>query len=253
MKAPNSARHITVVMAGGGGSIGFLKKALGRPFVVAQQSVPVHIVEPVAGNEQLNFHGASLGRLAVALGGANLSYDNLVHEFAKLAQFPSLGAPKQPILSHTTKLSNPPAAGQKLSLEELRKAREADDWLRSLTELKKQADAGDSSAQFRVAKELTSRGRENDREAAQWYVLAARLGHIAAQVSLGVHYATGRGVPKSLSEAWAWWSIAAAANQPEAIKHLAVLEKRMSLREKSAAEAILAELKRRYGLGRPTA
>lgn len=68
-----------VVMAGGGGSIDFVIKAIDKPLPVGQWTVPVDLTIP-GDRAGINTFGASRGRMAVALGGASNDYDTLVHE-----------------------------------------------------------------------------------------------------------------------------------------------------------------------------
>ena len=50
---------------------------------------------------------------------------------------------------------------------------------------------------------------QDEKEAFEWYKLAAEQGHAHAQYNLGLMYNYGRGVPKNLVEAFKWYKIAA--------------------------------------------
>lgn len=82
-KPVHSVSHLDVVMAGGGGSIDFVLKAIGKPVPVGERTVQVRLTIP-GDRAGINTFGASRGRMAVALGGAGDDYENLVHEHPKL-------------------------------------------------------------------------------------------------------------------------------------------------------------------------
>jgi hypothetical protein len=71
--------RLDLVMAGGGGSIDFLRKAMGKAVEVGNMRLPVAVTTPQDKAGLLTF-GASRGRMAVALGGASPDYDELQHE-----------------------------------------------------------------------------------------------------------------------------------------------------------------------------
>lgn len=74
--------------------------------------------------------------------------------------------------------------------------------------LKLQADRGDVDAQFLMGRilELGLAGDQDDRAAAVWYLLAAQGGDPAAQLSIGLMYAEGRGLEWDFFEAYIWLS-----------------------------------------------
>ena len=96
------------------------------------------------------------------------------------------------------------------------KAREAE-LRRKFEETKKSAEAGDSTAQFKLG--LMYAGGDgvarNDGEAVKWYLKAAEQGEPAAECNLGVMYSQGRGVPKSDAEAVRWYRKAAEHGQSD--------------------------------------
>jgi molecular chaperone HscA len=81
----HSVSRLDVVMAGGGGSIDFVRKAIDRsipidlPNQIERRHLNVKLTIP-GDRAGINTFGASRGRLAVALGGASHDYDALVHE-----------------------------------------------------------------------------------------------------------------------------------------------------------------------------
>jgi TPR repeat protein len=69
---------------------------------------------------------------------------------------------------------------------------------------------GDPEAQYRLAQMYLDGqgGEENTRQAARWYMLAARKGHTAAQIMLGRLMLEGTGVRRSTVSGLMWLSIA---------------------------------------------
>lgn len=89
-------RSIALVMAGGGAQLDFLRKGLSRPLQLNGRTYEFQLVEPQA-PPSLLMHGAGYTRLAVALGGANPTYDTVIHEHTEISRIASLGRPKQVI------------------------------------------------------------------------------------------------------------------------------------------------------------
>jgi uncharacterized protein len=61
--------------------------------------------------------------------------------------------------------------------------------------------------------------RQDYRDAAWWFRLAAEQGDIGAQIKLGEMYADGNGVPRDYVYAYLWTSIAASSLDRVAIKN----------------------------------
>lgn len=78
-KSIHSVTRLDVVMAGGGGDIGFVKAAIDKPIPIGGRKLPVKLTIP-GQRAGINTFGASRARMAVALGGASPEYDLLVHE-----------------------------------------------------------------------------------------------------------------------------------------------------------------------------
>lgn len=78
-KPVHSVSRLDVVMAGGGGSIDFVLRAIDAPIPINQKTLQVKLTIP-GERTGVNTFGASRGRMAVALGGASHDYDALVHE-----------------------------------------------------------------------------------------------------------------------------------------------------------------------------
>ena len=78
-KPVHSVSRLDVVMAGGGGSIDFVLRAIDAPIPINHRTLQVKLTIP-GERTGVNTFGASRGRMAVALGGASHDYDALVHE-----------------------------------------------------------------------------------------------------------------------------------------------------------------------------
>ena len=81
----------------------------------------------------------------------------------------------------------------------------------TLTELRRQAEQGDASAQFNLGvRYVVGLGVLHDyQEAVSWYRKAAEQGYAGAQDNLGVRYADGKGVPQDYVQAHKWVNLAA--------------------------------------------
>jgi TPR repeat protein len=80
----------------------------------------------------------------------------------------------------------------------------------SLDELQKLAAQGDADAQWQLGVRYHSGETPDDAKAVQWFQRAAEQGNVAAQSALGAYYWSGRGVPKDLSKAYFWSTVAMA-------------------------------------------
>jgi hypothetical protein len=76
-KPVHSVSRLDIVMAGGGGSIDFVLRAIDMPIPIDWRMLQVKLTIPA---ERAGTFRASRGRMAVALGGASDDYDTLVHE-----------------------------------------------------------------------------------------------------------------------------------------------------------------------------
>ena len=75
-------------------------------------------------------------------------------------------------------------------------------------------------------------------EAARWFERAANLGDVDSQFDLAILYERGEGVPRNLTEAYKWYSIAAKQDDRDAIARAATVGAQLLpayLREASAA------------------
>ena len=93
-----------------------------------------------------------------------------------------------------------------------------------IAQLKKKAAAGNAVAQVSLglAYDLGEGVPEDEDEAVQWYRLAAAQGDVDAQMSLGAVYWHGQGVPKDQAEGVKWYRLAAAQGNARAQYFLGV-------------------------------
>ncbi|WP_252149869.1 tetratricopeptide repeat protein, partial [Escherichia coli] len=94
-----------------------------------------------------------------------------------------------------------------------------------MTYIRKDADKGDATAQFKLAElyRSGSEGIQSYKDAVYWYSLAAKQGLTEAQYNLGVMYAHGYGVSQNYEKAFECYQMAAEKGFPEAQGNLGVL------------------------------
>ena len=104
------------------------------------------------------------------------------------------------------------------------------DTARSLNDLKKSAEQGDSNAQYMLglAYDVGVGATQDFAMAATWYRKAAERGHAGAQFNLGHLYADGRGVTQDFVQAHMWLNLAAAGSQAGARTERDLVAKRMT-------------------------
>jgi localization factor PodJL len=76
--------------------------------------------------------------------------------------------------------------------------------------------------------------------AVQWFRRAAMRGYIDSQFNLATLYASGRGVPKDLTESYKWFALAARAGDAGAARRLEEIKSQLDLPEQEAAERQVA-------------
>ena len=79
---------------------------------------------------------------------------------------------------------------------------------------------------------------QNYKKAVKLYRSAAERGHALAQTSLGMMYATGKGVPKDLREAYKWFNLAMLNYKKEAAKGSGIGSKPMTTAEISRVKTL---------------
>ena len=82
---------------------------------------------------------------------------------------------------------------------------------------------------------------QNYKRAVKLYRSAAERGHALAQTSLGMMYATGKGVPKDLREAYKWFNLAMLNYKKEPPKAIDVSSKPMTTADISNAKNLARE------------
>ena len=85
-------------------------------------------------------------------------------------------------------------------------------------------------------------------EDVRWYRLAAEQGLASAQNNLGVMYGSGEGVPENDVTAYAWASLAAAQNTPQAGDLKQTIASQMTRAQIAEAQALAREYWDRYVL-----
>lgn len=116
------------------------------------------------------------------------------------------------------------------------------DLIRARALYRQAANGGHAGAMHNLAVLLFSGGGAADLPAAvSWFQRAAQAGVRDSQYNLGVLYSQGRGVPRSLSEAYRWFALAAGQGDPEAAKKRDVLAAQLSPVDlRSARERVAA-------------
>ena len=117
----------------------------------------------------------------------------------------------------------PVAAGQ--TFDEAVAAMDRGDYATAVRGFLVHAEQGDASAQFSLGvMYATGRGvLKDEAEAVRWYRLAAEQGNAAAQFNLGLMYANGEGVLKDEAEAVRWYRLAADQGDAAAQFNLGVM------------------------------
>ncbi len=213
----NRDPSIQIVMAGGGGNVSFIRSVLSKPVRVGEKSIPVSI-SASEGTDQLTY-GASHERLAVALGGANEYYDSLRHDHEKLTSIPSLGYAKQDVTrsiqtielstSAVTTLALPAQAIKSDHTQIVKASQEKALWRAKISSLAKIAETGNIEAQFEIAEQLSSTSSQYVLEAMDWYVRAARQGHLASQLKLVDLLLSGTAIAQDYPDTYFWLLVAA--------------------------------------------
>ncbi len=106
------------------------------------------------------------------------------------------------------------------------------------------AEKGSSEGQYMYALMLY-RGegvaKADANEAARYYALAAEKGFSKAQYNLAVLFYEGEGVARSDENAYKWLYLAAAQNEPRALKMLPVAERNLTLAQKTSVLSNVAK------------
>jgi hypothetical protein len=103
--------------------------------------------------------------------------------------------------------------------------------------VRKLADAGNADAQWLMGVRYHNGDgvRQDDTQAAHWFLRAAEQGHASAQATLGAYYWAGRGVPQDLSRAYFWSTLAFARGDETGKSQLESLASQMTRSQVAAA------------------
>lgn len=164
--------YVEIIMAGGGANLSFLVEKLREPMKGGGLNVEFRVVMP--GVTKLRQYEASIGRLAVALGGVQSEYDDLRKEYevAPMRRY-TLGSPKQTFANN----GGPTASGAA-------QCEEAQLWWDSPTESSKNvstaplggATASPPQSEFSFANAASPTTKQSTGDAvSQWQVDRERL------------------------------------------------------------------------------
>ncbi len=108
----------------------------------------------------------------------------------------------------------------------------------TLDQLRQFADKGEPAAEYALGTRYASGDgvKQDDKEAANWFLKAAENGNVKAQATLGTRYWGGRGVPASLTQAYFWTVLARAAGDPNSKMFAEILASRMTHAQAVAIE-----------------
>ncbi|MGA2376577.1 MAG: GAF domain-containing protein [Candidatus Sulfotelmatobacter sp.] len=108
----------------------------------------------------------------------------------------------------------------------------------TLDQLRQFADKGEPAAQYTLGTRYASGDgvKQDDKEAADWFLKAAENGNVKAQATLGTRYWGGRGVPASLTQAYFWTVLARAAGDQNSKTFAEILASRMTHAQAVAIE-----------------
>ncbi len=108
----------------------------------------------------------------------------------------------------------------------------------SLDQLRQFAGKGEPAAEYTLGMRYASGEgvKQDDKEAASWFLKAAENGNVKAQATLGTRYWGGRGVPASLTQAYFWTVLARAAGDQNSKTFAEILASRMTHAQAVAIE-----------------
>ena len=108
----------------------------------------------------------------------------------------------------------------------------------TLDQLRQFAGKGEPAAEYALGMRYASGDgvKQDDKEAANWFLKAAENGNVKAQATLGTRYWGGRGVPASLTQAYFWAVLARAAGDQNSKTFAEILASRMTHAQAVAIE-----------------
>jgi TPR repeat protein/putative methionine-R-sulfoxide reductase with GAF domain len=108
----------------------------------------------------------------------------------------------------------------------------------TLDQLRQFAAKGEPAAEYALGMRYASGEgvKQDDKEAASWFLKAAENGNVKAQATLGTRYWGGRGVPPSVTQAYFWTVLARAAGDQNSKTFAEILASRMTHAQAVAIE-----------------
>jgi len=108
----------------------------------------------------------------------------------------------------------------------------------TLEQLRQFAGKGEPAAEYVLGIRYASGNgvKQDDKEAAAWFIKAAENGNVKAQATMGTRYWGGRGVPASLTQAYFWTVLARAAGDQHSKTLAEILASRMTHAQAVAIE-----------------
>src|SRR5580658_9801403 len=108
----------------------------------------------------------------------------------------------------------------------------------TLDQLRQFAAKGEPAAEYALGMRYASGEgvKQDDKEAASWFLKAAENGNVKAQATLGTRYWGGRGVPPSVTQAYFWTVLARAAGDQNSKTFAEILASRMTHAQAVATE-----------------
>jgi putative methionine-R-sulfoxide reductase with GAF domain len=108
----------------------------------------------------------------------------------------------------------------------------------TLDQLRQLAGKGEPAAEYLLGTRYASGEgvKQDDKEAASWFLKAAENGNVKAQATLGTRYWGGRGVPPSVTQAYFWTVLARAAGDQNSKTFAEILASRMTHAQAVATE-----------------
>jgi len=106
------------------------------------------------------------------------------------------------------------------------------------------ACSSDQASKFDEAMQAYT--EKNYSKAGDLFLIEAKKGYAPAQYNLGNMYSMGQGKKGNLVEAYAWWSVAAANGQVEALAQMAKANKMMTPEQRQQAQDLAKDYHAKY-------
>ena len=106
------------------------------------------------------------------------------------------------------------------------------------------ACSSDQASKFDKA--MQAYAEKNYSKALDLFLIDAKRGYAPAQYNLGNMYSMGQGMKANLVEAYAWWSVAAANGQLEALDQMAKANRMMNSEQQQQAQDLAKDYHAKY-------